>query len=131
MAEDRKTQPVPKVYPFDRDTIRIITGNPEASISRATISVCEICRPIPETSSGEEGFPRGLVERAEIRPDLQLLRCPVCGCLYKWEPSPQPQSGGAHRPSLTRMQRGDAFELLLGQEAKFILRQGERWFLKW
>lgn len=137
MPEERKTQPVPKVYPFDRDTLRIITGNPEATLSRTRVSMCEICGKIPERTSLTERGPvseaaASLAVRAEIKAGLMLLRCPRCGCLYKLErlAGLPPEEGGSEE-AMTRLQPGDAFELLLGQEAKFILRYGEQWSLKW
>lgn len=137
MVENRKTQPVPKIYPFNRETIRTITGDPMASISRATLSVCDICSKIPESlSAAEQG---GLLEatarlavRAEVRAGLALLRCPLCACLYKLERRSEfLAAGGQEDEVLVRLQAGDAFELLLGQEAKYIVRQGDRWSLKW
>jgi hypothetical protein len=136
MADNLKTQPVPKVYPFDRENIQKITGDPQVSVSRAAISSCPICGKIPErvrpTEHGHlpETAAR-LEEQAELGTRLRLLRCPLCGCFYKLERRTELLPGGEGGESLTRLQPAEALEFILAQKAKAILRQGDRWVLMW
>jgi hypothetical protein len=142
MAENHKTQPVPRVYPFNRETVRLIVGDPDATLSRTTLSICEICGPIPDSVSlaAENGAKRSavpdsagrLTDHAEIKGSLKLLKCPVCGCLYKLERKTEFLLGAGEKEwTLTRLQRGDAFELLLGQQAKAILKRDDKWVFEW
>jgi hypothetical protein len=142
MVDNAKTQPVPKIYPFNRETVRMIVGDPEAVVSRTTLSVCEICSSIPDSVdlSGEDqrrsaAVPDAasrLADHVEIKGGLKLLECPSCGCLYKLERRSEFLAGpGEGEWSLARLQKGDAFELVLGQRAKAILRRENRWVLEW
>jgi hypothetical protein len=136
MPDDLKTQPVPRVYSFDRETLQKIVGDPHAFISRAMISVWPICGKIaeharPQATGLSEAAAR-LEELVEITGRLTLLRCPLCGCFYKRERRPGPGGDTEDvREELTRHQPAEAFELLLGQQAKAILRQGGRWIFTW
>jgi len=142
MTEELKTQPIPKVYPFNRDTVRLITGDPELVLSKARLSICEVCSRLPdsaELNSRQGGLEAGvpdvaarLADHVEIRTSLRLLKCPTCGCLYKLERHSEFLSGpGEASWTLTRLQAGDAYELLLGQPAKAVLRRDQRWLLEW
>jgi|GEM_PF-3005650 len=142
MAEDHKTQPVPRVYPFSRETVFLIVGDPEVAISRTTLSICEVCNAIPDAVNltAEPGGQRDgvldsaarLKDHAEIKGSLKLLRCPVCGCLYKLERKTEFLLGAGEKEwALTRLQRGDAFELLLGQQAKAVLKRDDKWVFEW
>lgn len=120
----------------------MIVGDPEAILSKTALSVCEVCGSIPDSVDLSDNQPGGraavpdsasrLVDRVEIKGGLKLLECPICGCPYKLERRSEFLAGpGEADWTLTRLQKGDAFELLLGQRAKAILRRENRWVFEW
>lgn len=142
MAKAPKTEPVAQAFPFRREHIKSITGDPDVPAGRSLLSVCEICAAIPkympsrQRSIGSERPDTEELKKLEeyvwIKEGLKILRCPFCGTLYREAIRNDILAGPREvNYSLTRITRSEAFELLLGLEARGLIKRAGVWVVAW
>lgn len=107
------------------------------------LSDCRICRNLPESVSkvnvparSEFGsFPDEVTKLEEfilIKFSWQILRCPLCNRLYTDEYHYESMAGGSEDVYvISRIEYGDAIEMLKGIKAKKLVKDGERWLVTW
>lgn len=128
-------------YLYTLENIKRILGPPEHPGKK--LSECPICSNLPENLSkvnvpvrSEFGvFPNEVAKLEEfilVKYTWQILKCPICGRLYTDEYHYESLVGGGEDEYLiSRIEYGDALELLKGIKAKKLIKDGSRWLVSW